>query len=432
MAKTYIGSPKYKIIQKFEIDGIVDKEDIIGAIFGQSEGLLGEDLDLRELQKNGKIGRIEIEEKKVSGKTRGTLTVPSSLDMVQTSMLAAAIESVDKVGPCQAKFETIQIEDTRSEKRKAITSRAQELLKKMIEEEVPETSALAESVREELKKSELIEFGKEKLAAGPEVETSDSIIIVEGRADVLTLLKNNIKNVIAINGSKIPKTIIELCKKKEATVFVDGDRGGELIARELKELAEIDFIARAPDGKEVEELTRKEIVMCLRKKVPVEKNLKPVQFNKPAFTQKRFVRRQRIRTSKGFSRKVKKIVKRRKRFERFNQRNSLNQPKILQELPLNPVSEEDKQAFEPLLNELKGTLEARLFDEKNKEIKRVKVRNLLEELQRLKGVSTIVFDGIITKRLVEEAKKHGVKAIVGVKKGKVGEEKDIKIIALKP
>ena len=89
MAKTYIDSVKYMIEIEFEIKGIVDKPDIIGAVFGQSEGLLGEQLDLRELQKNGRIGRIEITQNTNMGKTKGLLSIPSSLDMVETSILAA-------------------------------------------------------------------------------------------------------------------------------------------------------------------------------------------------------------------------------------------------------------------------------------------------------------------------------------------------------
>ena len=56
MAKTYLSTVKYEAVVQFEITGVVDRHDIIGAVFGQSEGLLGETLDLRALQKNGKSG----------------------------------------------------------------------------------------------------------------------------------------------------------------------------------------------------------------------------------------------------------------------------------------------------------------------------------------------------------------------------------------
>ncbi|MCX6798543.1 MAG: DNA primase, partial [Candidatus Diapherotrites archaeon] len=87
MAKTYLSTVKYLIKTNFEIDGIVDKHDIIGAIFGQSEGLVGEEMDLKELQQNGKIGRIDVDTKVHGGKTTGILTVPSSMDKVKTTLL---------------------------------------------------------------------------------------------------------------------------------------------------------------------------------------------------------------------------------------------------------------------------------------------------------------------------------------------------------
>jgi len=58
--------------------------------------------------------------------------------------------------------------------------------------------------------------------------------------------------------------------KKTSTVFVDGDRGGDLIIRELLGTAEIDFVSKAPDGKEVEEITKKEIHKALRGRVTAE------------------------------------------------------------------------------------------------------------------------------------------------------------------
>ena len=64
--------------------------------------------------------------------------------------------------------------------------------------------------------------------------------------------------------------MIELCEKKTTTAFFDGDRGGELILRELLQVADIDFVAFSPRGKSVEDMTRKEVIKTLRNKVPVE------------------------------------------------------------------------------------------------------------------------------------------------------------------
>jgi len=269
MAKTYLSHAKYVIHQKFEIKGVVDKHDIIGAIFGQSEGIIGEDLDLRELQGSGKIGRIEIELESRGGVTNGTLTIPSGSDMVETSILAATIEVVDKVGPCDAKFETAKIEDTRITKRKQIIDRAKSLLTRLVTEEIPDSQEIANEVRAEVRISEIIEYGPDRLPAGPHITDAEEIIVVEGRADVMNLLKYNIRNVVAMGGSKIPPSIVELCKKREVIAFVDGDRGGELDLKRLLQIAEIDYITRAPSGREVEELTKKEILAALSKKIPV-------------------------------------------------------------------------------------------------------------------------------------------------------------------
>ena len=55
MGKISQVSSKYIIHANIDIEGVVDRPDVIGAIFGQTEGLLGADLELRELQKSGRI-----------------------------------------------------------------------------------------------------------------------------------------------------------------------------------------------------------------------------------------------------------------------------------------------------------------------------------------------------------------------------------------
>ena len=270
MGKTYVDIVKYLIKANLEVNGIVEKPDIVGAIFGQTEGLLGDELDLRELQKNGRIGRIEVDTIVRSGKCVGSITIPSSLDMVETSILAAALEIVDRVGPCDARIATTRIEDTRSLKRKQVLGRAKDLLRTMVSSEIPESKELSEMVRTELKVAEVTHYGAEQLPAGPEVGSSEEIIVVEGRADVINLLRNGIKNCVAIGGANVGKTISDLCRKKEVTVFLDGDRGGDIILKELMHATEIDFVSRAPQGHEVEELSRKEIIQALRRRVPVD------------------------------------------------------------------------------------------------------------------------------------------------------------------
>ena len=257
---------KYIIRTKIAADGVIERPDIVGAIFGQTEGLLGTDLDLRELQKTGRIGRIEVMVTTKNGKTRGNIFIPSSLDKVKTSVLAASLETIDRVGPCVAKIEVTKIEDVRASKRVDIVERAKNIYKTMFDDDLLEAQEITDVIRESVRVEGITSYGKNKLPAGPEYN-SNEVIVVEGRADVLTLLKYGIKNTISVGGTNIPQEVVDLLKGKAITVFTDGDRGGELIIRELIQLANVDYVARPPDGKAVEDLVQKEIVMALRRKM---------------------------------------------------------------------------------------------------------------------------------------------------------------------
>jgi DNA primase len=247
---------------------MVEKPDVIGAIFGQTEGLLGQDLDLRELQRTGRIGRIDVDIISENGKTVGKILIPSSLDSSETSLLAASLETIERVGPCTTEVKTTNVKDVRMVKREFMLDRAKSILQKLVGEEIPSTSTLTEKIRENVRAAQIQEL--DGLSCGPDVLTSEEVIIVEGRADVLNLLKNDIKNVIAIGGAVIPQEIIKLSKEKVTTLFVDGDRGGDIITKEMMQLGEVDFITKAPSGKEVEELSKKEIFKCLRDRVSAE------------------------------------------------------------------------------------------------------------------------------------------------------------------
>jgi len=455
MAKTYLSTVKYIIKTNFIIEGIVDKHDIIGAIFGQSEGLIGEEMDLKELQKNGKLGRIEVETQTKTGKTVGTLTVPSSLDRVQTSILAAAVESVDKVGPCNSSFKTEKIEDARQEKRKLVTERAKELLKGM-SADIPETQELAQEIRDRTRTSDLREIGRDKVAVGPDIDASDELIVVEGRADVINLLKHGIKNTAAVGGAKVPRTVLNLARGKKVTLFVDGDRGGDIIARQLGQAMKIDSVAKAPDGKEVEELTLKEILSALRKKGDAGSEQGGTRFRssprgRPSQSHDRgpprgktsYGRappRGRHDSERGSERSPRHETGRfsgsRRGPERsgygtrpagrrpFSRKNELGKPAAIEAKP------NDLGAFSENMKALEGSLKARFLDEKMKPIKEVNVRDLLKEMEKHKKAEAIVLDGIITKRLLQEAEKNNIKQLVGVKKGRIEESKEVKVSTL--
>lgn len=380
---------KYLVYAEIVAEGIVERPDVVGAIFGQTEGLLGEDLDLRELQKTGRIGRIEVKIESKGGKSYGEIKVPSSLDKIETAILAAALETIERVGPCAAKIKVQKIEDVRASKRKKIVERAKDILRELFEEPEIESEKITNLVRQAIRIEEITEYGSEKLPAGPAVNESDAIIVVEGRADVLNLLKHGIKNVIAVEGTNIPKTIVELSKKKTVTAFLDGDRGGDLILKELLQVADIDYVARAPEGKGVEDLTQKEIVKSLRNKVPVEQ----------------------IHVLKAKESKERKESKENKEVkEKVNQKSKEAKDSIAEMI----------LAFKKHKDEVEGKLLARILDKNFEVIKEIPVRDLASTLKNdTSSASSIVFDGVITQRLIDIAAKKEINYLVGVRLGSV-------------
>lgn len=361
-----------------EIDGIVEKPDVVGAIFGQTEGLLGEELDLRELQKSGRIGRIEVRIQTKDGKSVGEIVLPSSLDKVETSILAAALETVDRVGPCEAKIRVKSIEDTRTIKREHVVDRAKDILKGMIGDILPERKEISEIVRGKARTADVESYGFEKLAAGPDLDDSEEMIVVEGRADVINLLKHDIRNVIALQGKIIPKTVVDLSKNKTVTAFVDGDRGGDLIVRQLAENANINFVTKAPDGKEVEELTKKEIVKCLRNKIPFDQFMYKIEHPRQGYVEAR-------------------------------------------------KSVEGESFYLEKLKELEGTLRGTLLDRDGKVVAEADVKDISDEMEKREGIKTVVFDGIITQRLVDVADKNNIKNLVGVRKTRIQYQRNVNI-----
>ena len=269
MAKISPASIKYSIIADFTADGPFQKPDVIGALFGQTEGLLGSDMELRELQKEGKIGRIEVELVTEGGKTTGEIVIPSALDKTETTIIAASLETIDKIGPTDAKITIRDVSDVRGSKRDYIMERAKALLAG-IKNQGMDSTEMGTEIRESTRTAKVVSYGPESLAAGPDIDNDKELIVCEGRADVVNLLKHGINNVIGMQGTRFPKTIATLGETKELTLFVDGDRGGNLIAQNVFDNAKVVYIAQAPDGKEVEELTQKEVLQALRKKVPAK------------------------------------------------------------------------------------------------------------------------------------------------------------------
>lgn len=403
---------KYLISAKLSTDGIVEKPDIVGAIFGQTEGLLGDELDLRDLQKSGRIGRIEVEVSSSKGKSEGIVYVPSSLDQVETAILASSLETIDRVGPCKARITIEKIEDVRVSKRNKIVERAKQLLTELLKASKVSGVDLADSVRQSVQIEEVMHYGKERLPAGPNIEDSDAIIVVEGRSDVLNLLKYGIKNVIAVEGTNVPQTIVDLSKEKVVTAFVDGDRGGELILRELLQVAEVDFVARAPAGQEVEELTQKQIVKCLRNKAPADQFAE--MLNIPSGAPKNGQKEVRREEERGDRNRHEED-----RGRHLREREQKPPPRPVEEKAVRRFSPEQAR-YKSVLEELSNSSKAKLLNSTGNVLKEVHVSTLADTLKETsEGVTAVILDGIITQRVLDIAVEKNISTIVGVKLGNI-------------
>jgi len=402
---------KYNIILKFEVEGIVDKPDVIGAIFGQTENLFGDEFDLRELQDKGRLGRIYVNITNSKNKTEGEIIIPSNLDRIETALIAAMVENVDKVGPYNAKFKLITIQDIREEKIKKIIERAKEILGSWVREKTLDIKEVIYEISSAVKTGELIEYGPDKLPAGPDVDKDPTLIIVEGRADVINLLRYGYRNVIAIEGAtgKIPQTIIDLAKQKKTVIaFLDGDHGGDLILKELlASNVKIDYIARAPTGKEVEELTGKEINKSLSNMMTVAQYLKKQQEAQQA---------------------LKEALAPESQQPIVVQKPPEEQPQVKEieiKIPQNVLEE---------IKKLPGTLEGIIYDQNWNPIERVQVRDIVQKLENLgdsSNVSYIIFDGVITQRLVDLASAKNIKLLIGARIGGITKRpKNVEILTL--
>ena len=390
MAKISPVSIKYIIHAKFKADGAIEKPDMIGAVFGQTEGLLGDELEMRELQKSGKIGRIEVSTESEDGKTVGEIEVPSAMDKTETTILAAALETIERVGPSDTKITIEEIEDVRGSKRDYILDRAKKLMEQL-DGSGSNISEMTSEIKDSTRISRLQTYGTENLACGD--VSGEQLIIVEGRADVINLLKNNIKNVIAMNGTKLPRTVVELTKEKpEVILFVDGDRGGNLIIKNVVKNAKIDFIAMAPEGKEVEELTGKEILQSLRKKESASGY-----------------------SANGRGRGV-------KRYDEKSESNLKEPKKEIQKL-----TDKEKEKIKDEIKDLVGTKGAIIFNKDLEKIKKIPVGRL-SVLELDESPYVIAIDGTATPRVVENCERLGCQNLIA--KTFVDTDTEINLVSL--
>jgi len=372
MAKISPVSIKYMVHANFSAEGALEKPDVIGAIFGQTEGLLGQELEMRELQKEGKIGRIEVELHKEGKNTVGVIKIPTALDQSETTLIAAAIETIERIGPCDSQISVERVEDVRGSKRDYIVERAKKLMQEI--QGKTDSREISAEIKDSTRIAGIKEYGEGKLPCGD--ISGNELIVVEGRADVVNLLRNGVNNVIGMNGTKLPDEIKELGKEKEITLFVDGDRGGKLIAQNVMENAKVTYIAVAPDGKEVEELTGKEILMNLRKKIPA----------------KEFFSWSQDRRTENHIQEKRVEKKAEVAFE---------------------LGADEKKKLKEISMANEGSEKAILLDSSLKEIKSISVKSLSGILHRLRERPTaMVIDGTASNSIIYSAEEIGCKVIV--------------------
>ncbi len=141
--------------------------------------------------------------------------------------------------------------------------------------------------------------------------------------------------------------------------FLDGDRAGGFILKELKSVVNIDIELRADPGLEVEELTPQRVADILK---DATKDIK----------------------------------------------QQTTEPK--------QVSEVDKQlaaATSKVYNDLNETLEAVGLDSNNEQLFKVPISELVDKLSTQTGIKYLILDGIITQRLLDGANQSGIEYIVG-------------------
>lgn len=399
------GIVKYHVKLKFEVDGLVEKADIIGAIFGQTEGLLGPEMNLNELQKVSKVGRIEVNVDTKSNMARGDALIPMSTDISTAALIAAAIESIDKVGPFQAKFGLLGIDDIRAIKKKVIVDRAKKIVQDWATKTISEGEEMLKDVYDASKPGKLTAFGKAQLACGTGVFDSDWVILVEGRADVINLLRAGFDNAIAIEGAKIDETITKLTEGKKVIAFLDGDRAGDLILKELLGLVKIDKILRAPMGREVEECTPLEIAEILKEAMPFVTANEQQQ------------RAQSLQQAESIQ------LQKQERQEQIEEQQ-------LQITSHSNTKEEDTSilsAVKEVYPQINETLEAVVLDGSMKTLLKVPVSDIVKKLNSTEGAKMLVLDGIVTQRLVEVADKVGIEYIIGHRTGELKKSTDVKV-----
>lgn len=412
---------KYLVRLKFEVEGVVEKADLIGAIFGQTEGLFGPEMNLQELQKTWKVGRIEINLQSSNGKTTGEVLIPMSTDVSTCALIAAAVENVDKVGPCSAHFSLLGINDVRADRRKVIVDRAKSIMKEWASKTTSEGEESLKDIVDSAKRGRVISYGREGLPAGPTVDSAEFLYVVEGRADIINLMRAGIENTIAVEGTSIPDTVKDLAKRRPIHAFLDGDRGGDLILKELTQVARVDRVYRAPRGKEVEELTPVEILEILEGR-PREESTGEVEQEREERPERRERPYDRDRGTRYDRREHRPRPGHEERYRRDEETRPLRREPIKpreQFPPPPPLADSTAEKVKTEFGSINGTLEAIVYDSDMKELSRVLVKDLVAKIADLQGAKTLFLDGIVTQRLIDASQKVGIGTIIAHRAGEI-------------
>ena len=388
---------------EIQVLGRVNQSDIIGAVFGQTEDVLGDALELRKLQKQNLIGRIEVDTEYTSDGTRGIITIPSHMDRTNTVIIAAALETIKKIGPCKAKARILKIENIKEIKIKKIIEHAKKVLEKFMNISI-DSQELIDKVSSEVRMSQHIEYGDEKLVTGPNIDKFDDLIFVETLADLKNMLKYGIKNVVAFDDMSKKDTLKELADKHEIMVFVN--KGKEFLVKKLLEFADVDSYTKPEMNKRIHDLESKEIYKAIRSAISTEQigshktSSRPESshsvFPKPAHRtfQKPPHRSQQRPPHRDFKRHDRS-------YDNRNERRS-------------NVNNKDVETFTKKKGELKGTKQAFVIDKNMQILGKVPADSLIDTVRSIgRQVYSIVIDGSIPRELVVLAEKNRIKYLVG-------------------
>jgi DNA primase len=202
-------------------------------------------------------------------------------------------------------------------------------------------------------------------------------------------------------------------------VFLDGDRGGDLILREIMAVADLDFIARAPSGKEVEELTKKEIHKALRSKITLEQ----AKLEMNSLDTSEAIKRPMIAPRKPMM--VRPNIRQMSRPAFASNVPPSSAPVVAQMAPRpapapvfapkKDISDDEKQKFSGMLENLIGTRGAYILDNTLNVLGKVPFTELATTLKSLNsGVYAVVFDGVADKTIIDVASQVGVKHVVAM------------------